>query len=149
MGQVLIDLYKGKLPFVFDGGFDFCDCRDVANAIINATSMGLPGESYLLGGKWHNFKELVQFLSAASSKKLRVVTLPEWTGKAGLPFVKLLGIIQNKEPLYTIEALEAIFRGNRSISSEKAKKELDYSARPLAETIRDTFEWFTNKGYLV
>lgn len=42
MGQVLIDLYKGKLPFVFDGGFDFCDCRDVANAIINATSMGLP-----------------------------------------------------------------------------------------------------------
>jgi dihydroflavonol-4-reductase len=149
MGQVLIDLYKGKLPFVFDGGFDFCDCRDVANAIINATSMGLPGESYLLGGKWHNFKELVQFLSAASSKKLRVVTLPEWTGKAGLPFVKLLGIIQNKEPLYTIEALEAIFRGNRSISSEKAKKELNYSARPLAETIRDTFEWFTNKGYLV
>ena len=149
MGQVLIDLYKGKLPFVFDGGFDFCDCRDVANAIINATSMGLPGESYLLGGKWHNFKELVQFLSAASSKKLRVVTLPEWTGKAGLPFVKLLGIIQNKEPLYTIEALEAIFRGNRSISSEKAKKELNYSVRPLAETIRDTFEWFTNKGYLV
>ena len=149
MGQVLIDLYKGKLPFVFDGGFDFCDCRDVANAIINATSMGLPGESYLLGGKWHSFKDLVQFLSAASSKKLRVVTLPEWTGKAGLPFVKLLGIIQNKEPLYTIEALEAIFRGNRSISSEKAKKELDYSARPLAETIRDTFEWFTNKGYLV
>ena len=57
MGQVLIDLYKGKLPFVFDGGFDFCDCRDVANAIINATSMGLPGESYLLGGKWHNFKK--------------------------------------------------------------------------------------------
>lgn len=80
-------------------------------------------------------------------QKLRVVTLPEWTGKAGLPFVKLLGIIQNKEPLYTIESLKQ-YSGGIAPSAVR-KKRTDYSARPLAETIRDTFEWFTNKGYLV
>ncbi len=148
MGQVLIDLYKGRLPFIFNGGFDFCDCRDIAGAILNATAMGQPGSSYLLSGKWYSLQELVQLLSGASSKKISVIALPEWAGKAGLPLVKLLGKIQGKEPLYTIEALEALFRGNRRISSEKAKAELNYVARPLAETLRDTFEWFTNKGYL-
>lgn len=149
MGQVLIDLYKGKLPFIFNGGFDFCDCRDIAYAVLNATTMGQPGTSYLLAGKWHSLKELVHLLSASASKNIRATALPEWAGKAGLPVVKLLGKIRHKEPLYTIEALEALFRGNRCISSDKAKAELNYTVRPLAETIHDTFEWFKNKGYLV
>ncbi|MBL0183181.1 MAG: NAD-dependent epimerase/dehydratase family protein [Chitinophagaceae bacterium] len=149
MGQVIIDLYKGRLPFIFNGGFDFCDCRDVANAILNAVTMGRPGEKYLLSGKWYSLKQLVQLLSSASSKKINVVALPPIAAKAGLPFIKLLAAIQRKEPLYTNEALEAIFNGNRLISSAKAKKELNYTARPFEETMQDTFHWFKNKSYLV
>ena len=48
VGKVIIDLYKGRLPFIFNGGFDFCDCRDVANAIANATTMGRPGQDIYL-----------------------------------------------------------------------------------------------------
>lgn len=149
MGQVIIDLYKGRLPFIFNGGFDFCDCRDVANAILNATVMGSPGETYLLSGKWYSLKQLVQLLSKASSKKIRVMALPPLVAKAGLPFVKLLGALQGKEPLYTNEALEALFNGNRCISSNKARSALNYTTRPLEETLYDTIEWFKNKSYLV
>ncbi len=148
MGQVIIDMYKGRLPFIFNGGFDFCDCRDVANAIANATSMGKPGQAYLLGGKWHSLKQLAQFLSAASSKRINPFALPHVAARLGLPVVKLIGVIQKKEPLYTIEALDALFNGNRFISSEKAKAALGYTNRPLKETIQDTFYWFKNKGYL-
>jgi dihydroflavonol-4-reductase len=148
MGNVIIDLYKGRLPFIFNGGFDFCDCRDVANAIVNTTMMGRPGESYLLGGKWHSLKQLAQFLSIASSKKINPVALSLFTARLGLPVVKLIGAIKKKEPLYTVEALDALFTGNRFISSEKARAELDYRNRPFEETIFDTFTWFTNKGYL-
>ncbi|HMU10856.1 MAG TPA: NAD-dependent epimerase/dehydratase family protein [Ferruginibacter sp.] len=149
MGQVLIDLYKGRLPFIFNGGFDFCDCRDVAGAVLNATAMGNPGETYLLSGKWYSLKQLVQLLSKASSKKIRVMALPPLVAKAGLPFVKLLGALQGKEPLYTNEALEALFNGNRFISSYKARQALNYTTRPLEETLYDTIEWFKNKSYLV
>ncbi len=149
MGQVLIDLYKGRLPFIFNGGFDFCDCRDVADAVLNATAMGNPGETYLLSGKWYSLKQLVQLLSKASSKKIRVMALPPLIAKAGLPFVKLLGALQGKEPLYTNEALEALFNGNRFISSYKARQTLNYTTRPLEETLYDTIEWFKNKSYLV
>ena len=148
MGKVIIDLYKGRLPFIFNGGFDFCDCRDVANAIVNATTMGRPGEAYLLGGKWYSLKQLAQFLSTASSKKINPVALSQFTAKLGLPAIKLLAAIKKKEPLYTVEALDALFTGNRFISSDKAGKELNYSTRPFEETILDTYHWFKNKSYL-
>lgn len=148
MGQVLIDMFSGKLPFIFNGGFDFCDNRDVANAIVNSISMGKPGEAYLLGGKWHSLKQLSGILSAVSGKKIHIKALPAFAAKAGLPIVKLLALLQNKEPLYTEEALDALFNGNQFISSEKAMKELNYSIRPLAETVNDTFNWFNNNGYL-
>ncbi len=148
MGQVIIDMYQGRLPFIFNGGFDFCDCRDVAHAIANATSMGEPGQAYLLSGKWHSLKQLARYLSLASSKKINPVALPHIAARLGLPVVKLVGAIQKKEPLYTMEALEALFTGNRFISSEKAKAALGYTSRPFEETMQDTFQWFTNNGYL-
>jgi dihydroflavonol-4-reductase len=149
MGKVIIDLYSGRLPFVFDGGFDFCDCRDVANAIVNALTMGRPGESYLLAGKWHSFKQLVQLISKASGKKIKAVSLPVVIGKIGLPVIKRMASIRKTEPLYTNEALEAIFAGNRNISSAKAIQELHYSIRPFEETMANTFTWFQQNGYLV
>jgi dihydroflavonol-4-reductase len=148
MGQVIIDMHKGRLPFIFNGGFDFCDCRDVAHAIVNATTMGEAGQAYLLGGKWHSLKQLAQFLSAASSKKINPFALPHIAARLGIPVVKLIAAIQKKEPLYTIEALDALFTGNRFISSEKAKTALGYINRPFQETMQDTFHWFTNNGYL-
>ncbi|MBL0055168.1 MAG: NAD-dependent epimerase/dehydratase family protein [Chitinophagaceae bacterium] len=149
MGKVLLDLCKGKLPFVFNGGFDFCDSRDVAEAVVNALTMGRPGEHYLLGGKWHSFEQLGQLLSKAMAKKIRPLSLPVWIGKMGLPVVSALALINRSEPLYTSEALEAIASGNRNISSEKASRELGYTPRPLEETIADTINWFKQKGYLV
>ncbi len=148
VGKVLIDMYTGKLPFIFNGGFDFCDCRDVANAIANSLTKGRPGEAYLLGGKWHSLKEFAGLLSKISGKKIRIMTLPAIAATAGLPIIKLLASIQKKEPLYTIEALDALFNGNRYISSIKAMTELNYTIRPFEQTISDTFRWFSNKSYL-
>jgi dihydroflavonol-4-reductase len=149
MGKVILDLYSGRLPFVFEGGFDFCDGRDVAHAIVNGLIAGRPGENYLLPGKWYSLLQLTRLFSKACGKKIRVIALPSFIGKAGLPFVRAIAYLKKKEPLYTNEALEALFAGNRFISSEKANRELNYSIRPFEETLRDTFNWFQNNGYLV
>ena len=149
MGKVILDLYSGRLPFVFDGGFDFCDSRDVAKAVVAGLTKGTPGENYLLSGKWHSLLQLTKIFSKVSGKKIRVAALPSFIGRAGLPFVKTIAYLKKKEPLYTIEALEALFAGNRVISSAKAMRELNYTVRPFEETLSDTFNWFQNKGYLV
>jgi len=148
MGKVLIDLHTGKLPFILKGGFDFCDCRDVANAIVNSLTMGRPGEAYLLAGKWHSIKQLATILTMVSDKKINPVEIPPFAANAGLPIVKLLARLRKKEPLYTVEALDALLNGNRFISSTKAMNELNYTVRPFEETIRDTFQWFRNIHYL-
>ena len=148
MGKVIIDLYKRKLPFIFNGGFDFCDCRDVANGIVNSINMGKPGETYLMAGKWYNLKQLARFLSTASAKKMNPIALSKFAAMAGLPVVKLLAMIKSQEPLYTNEAVEDLFEGNRFINSDKAQAELGYNCRPFEETIHDSFHWYRNNGYL-
>lgn len=148
MGKAISDLYKGRLPFIFNGGFNYCDGRDVAHAIVNALTMGKPGEVYLTGGEWHSLKELTQILSKVSSKKVKPVALSLLAGKLGLPFIKLLATVTNKEPLYTREVLDALFKDNRNISSNKARTALHYTSRPFEQTIHDTFHWFKNNGYL-
>ncbi|HLF64721.1 MAG TPA: NAD-dependent epimerase/dehydratase family protein [Saprospiraceae bacterium] len=147
-GQMMIDLLSGRLSFVIQGGFDFCDCRDVANGIVNALTQGSPGECYVLSGKWCSLEEIVSMLSDSSGRRIRVFSVPPFLAKAGLPIARLLGWIGNKEPLYTNEALAAICTGNKCTSSAKAMRDLNYRARPLHETLRDTFQWFRESGYL-
>jgi len=148
MGKVIIDMYTGKLPFILNGGFDFCDCRDVARAIVNSLTIGRPGEAYLLGGKWYSIKQLSEILSKVSGKKIKPISLPVILAYTGLPFVKIQALLQKKEPLYTNEALEALFTGNRFICSAKAINELNYTIRPFEQTLGDTLQWFKNKNYL-
>ena len=148
LGQAIINMSTGKLPFVFKGGFDFCDGRDVAHAIVNALTMGKSGEAYLLGGGWHSLSEFGQILSEVSNYKNKPIALPTILGWIGLPFVKILARITKSEPLYTNEALVAVSEGNRHINCAKAKTELQYSARPLRESLHDTYQWFSENGYL-
>lgn len=149
MGKVIIDLYNGRLPFIFNGGFDFCNSTDVASAVVNALNMGTPGQNYILSGKWHSLQELTTFLSAAAQKKIKPFMLPEVIGKAALPIVKLMASVNKRDPLYTIEAMEALYTGNKNISSDKAKQQLCYTVQPFEKTILDTLTWFKKIGYIV
>ncbi len=148
LGHAIIRMHSGKLPFVFDGGFDFCDVRDIALASVNGLTMGRSGEAYLLSGQWYSLAELASVLSEVSGKKIKPLVLPTVFGWIGLPFIRLLSRMTRSEPLYTKEALVAVTDGNRCISFEKAGRELNYVPRPLSETLRDTVEWFGKNGYL-
>ncbi len=148
LGQAIINMSTGKLPFVFQGGFDFCDGRDVATAIVNALTMGRSGEAYLLGGGWHSLSEFGQILSEVSGHKNKPIALPTILGWIGLPFIKVFARMTKAEPLYTNEALVAVAEGNRHINCTKAKTELNYTSRPLRESLSDTCLWFSENGYL-
>lgn len=148
LGHAIIQMYKGQMPFVLDGGTDYCDARDLAHAIVNALSMGKSGESYLLSGKWYSLKELAQMVGHVTGKKINPTALPTVFAWMGLPFTALTAWIKKEEPLITREAIVAVTKGNRKISSAKAQKELQYNPRPLNETIMDVCDWFKKNGYL-
>jgi nucleoside-diphosphate-sugar epimerase len=148
LGNAIIQMCSGKLPFVFKGGFDFCDGRDVANAVVNGLQMGRSGHAYILGGSWADLKDLYSMVTEAGGKKRNPFVINPYLAYTGIPFILLASRITGKEPLYTHEAIVAVTEGNRFIIIDKSRTELKYNPRPLKDTVMDTCTWFSKNGYL-
>jgi len=148
MGQMLVKLYSGKLPFLVPGGYNWVDARDVAEGAANAVTKGRNGESYILSGEWHSLKEIARVIEQATGKKIRNMVLPYWIAYIGVPFIKIWSALTKQKPLYTKESLDIIRQANKNILNDKAQKELDYNPRPFTETIRDTINWFKENNYI-
>ena len=147
-GKAILDIYLGKIPAMFAGGYDWVDVRDVASSICNALTMGRVGENYLLSGKYYTMKEIVAIVSEVKGKKIRVANVPVWLVQMGLPFVKLQSLVTGKAPLYTNESIDILLHGNSKISHEKAKLELNHNPRSFKETVADLIVWFKANGYI-
>ena len=50
-----------------------------------------------------------------------------------------------EKPLFTSYAVYTLGT-NSNFSSAKAKKELGYQVRPIEETLKDTVQWFKDRG---
>lgn len=147
-GKAIIDLYMRRIPALIEGGFDFCDVRDVAQAVVNAITMGKNRNAYLLSGKWHSMAEVNKLVMLNQRIERTLPVLPAFTAYLGLPFIRGYSRITGKDPLFTHESVEALVKGNRNISSEKARKELNYSCRPFTETVSDLIEWFKENNLM-
>ena len=88
-GKGMIDMCNNKVPSLINGGFDFCDVRDVAAGIVSAFEKGRNGENYLLSGHWHHLSEMHAMIMDAMGNQKKLPVLPIWTAYAGLPFISL------------------------------------------------------------
>ncbi len=148
MGKAIIDMYNKKIPTLLNGGFDFCDVRDIAHGIVESIEKGKPGQAYLLSGKWYSLKALYKMIMEMKQEPGYVPVLPGWMAYAWLPVITWLAAIKKEEPLYTHESLGALLNGNKHINCEKAMRDLGYQCRPLKDTVRDTIRWYREKGLL-
>lgn len=148
MGRVLIDLQRRRLPALTPGGFDWVDARDVSDALIALADRGRPGEGYLLGGRWASMRALADAAAAITGVPAPRFSAPAWVASATAPLVSALFQALGREPLYTPEALHAVFKGSRDVRTDKARAELGYTPRPLEDTLRDTYAFFERAGRL-
>ncbi len=147
MGEALLAMYHRSLPSLVDGGFDWVDARDVASAAFSAAEHGRRGERYLLSGHWASLGELSRTIAEVTGRRTVRAICPMPLARAAAPVVSLHSRLTGRRPLFTAQSLQ-ILRGHRRVQSEKAALELGFSARPLPETIRDTFAWFAQAGVL-
>jgi len=144
MGRMLKKVATAKLPVAINGGFNWVDVRDVAQGALDAAQKGQKGEIYILGGQWAHLKEV--FGITASEAKVHA---PLWYPPIGLVMPgalfmdALCKISRSVEPAFTRMSLQMLKTG-RSISIEKAGRELGFRPRPLKDTLADTVEWFKN-----
>ena len=149
IGQAIIQIYNNKLPALIPGGYDWVDVRDVVKGTISAMEKGRTGERYLLSGKWESLVNLFLVIKELHPGTKMLPVLPYWVALIGVPFLKAWAWSLKKRPLYTRDSIKILKSAPRRIISEKAEKELNYTHRPLVETITDTLEWFRQNNYIM
>ncbi len=146
-GRIIVEMANGKMPAFLDTGLNLVHVDDVAEGHFVALERGRIGENYILGGTDVTLEAMLGEIAALSGRRAPKVKLPRgplfplaWSAEA---FARLSG----KEPFLTADALR-MSRYHMYFSSEKAKRELGYSARPHRAGLEDALAWFGANGYL-
>jgi dihydroflavonol-4-reductase len=146
-GRILIEAATGRMPAFVDTGLNLVHVDDVAQGHLLALDKGRIGENYILGGEdvaLHTMLGDIAFLSGRRAPSIKLPRAPlfplAWAAEA---VARLTG----KEPFLTADALR-MSRYRMFFSSDKAKAELGYAARPYREGLRDALAWFDENGYL-
>ena len=141
-----MDLFiKGLFPVSMSfGRYNFVDNRDMAIAMRNAVDLGRSGECYILGGDVITVDDLMGYMADALGRKKPKIKLPK---AVILPFVPLVSKAMDLAKLppmlnsFSLSKLEE----NCNFSNEKAKRELNFNPRPIAETVKDSVLWHQKK----
>lgn len=147
MGRFFLHLHRRSLPSLVAGGFDFVDVRDVVEGLVAAAEAGRSGESYLLSGRHHRVRALAEIAAEVTGVPPPRLTAPMWAARLGAPIMGLVTRARRSEPLYTTESL-AVLRSRVRVDHAKASAELGHRPRPTAETVRDLYRWFAERGML-
>ena len=148
LGRALLDLYHNRLPVLIPGGFNWVDVRDVAEAALSAGGKARSGERYILSGTWKSLAQMAALVGAISDRDGYRPILPGWMARAAAGIAGKVPGLSSRYPAFTPDALIAIGK-HREISCAKAERELNYAPRPLEQTLRDTFRWFEEQGFLL
>lgn len=138
--QLLLLIAKQQIPVGVDIDVNIVDGRDVAQAHINAVTRGQSGERYIIAGHNLNVADAIR-----QSAQIMGVKAPRsaW----GVKRVKRLLAIVDFLRLPVTETMRTMPHW-QPLNGEKGWRELEFSPRPFAETVRDTHQWFLEHGYL-
>ena len=141
--QMVRDYIAGRLPACVRGGYDFVDVRDAAEGCLLAAEKGRAGESYILSGHRSSVERLLLETGRRCGRE-KAPVLPMPLARAAVPFISLFAVLCRRRPLYTSYSLDTLHCNSR-FSNEKAKTELGYTTRPLAETVSDMTDYLCKK----
>jgi len=146
-GRIIVEAATGRIPAFVDTGLNLVHVDDVAQGHLLALDKGKVGENYILGGEDVSLEVMLADIAALTRRKAPTIKLPRaplfplaW----GAEFIARL---TGKEPFLTADALR-MSRYRMFFSSEKARRELGYTARPYREGLKDALDWFAANGYL-
>ncbi len=140
-GRLILDYMAGRIPARVGGGYDFVDVRDVAEGHILAAEKGRAGEKYILSGEWISLDDIMKEISMAANVSFPRYRVPVGLASAIAFALTSYSAMTGAKVLFNQDSISTL-RSNSFISSEKARRELGYSCRPIRESIRDTVFWF-------
>ena len=146
-GEMLLSIYKRKIPGYTLGGKNFIAVKDVAVAITNAITNARNGECYILGNENLTYKQAFEKISKTIGVNPPRLKFPT---KAVLAFGKINSFLATTFKYTTKMPYELTLLSSEIhyYSSAKARDELGLPQTPIEVAIKDCFEWFLENGYL-
>lgn len=142
--KLLESLIRGKLPITLPVGFAATDVRDFADGMVRAAERGHPGSRYLLTGENVTVDQLLKRAASIARVRAPRFTPPTFLMRGLVGAIGLLSRLRRRPAPITHEVLQIIGR-YAWYDASKARIELDWTARPLDETLADTIEWLRNR----
>ena len=149
-GRMVVEAAAGRMPAFVDTGLNVVHVDDVAQGHLQAFDRGTVGERYILGGDDMSLSQILADIAGLVGRKPPRVKIPHG---AILPlaygaeaWARLRGA-GAKEPFVTVDGIK-MARKRMFFSSEKAKQQLGYHARPAREALADAVAWSRDHGLL-
>jgi nucleoside-diphosphate-sugar epimerase len=141
MHQALVDLLRGRLPMT-PAKTQFCwgHIEDTARGHLQAMEKGTVGETYIITGPRHTFEEAFDLAARLAHVRQPLIHPGPRLLRASAVLMKLIGRFVELPPQFTPEGLRVLAGTSYLGSSEKATRELGFTARPLEEGLAQTLE---------
>ncbi len=140
-GALLRRAVEGKRVLLPAGKTGACwaHVEDVARAHLLAMARGEPGESYIIAGPCHTFREVFETAARVAGQPLRAVWLPPRLLQGMAKVMDIVEKVLAVPPDFSAEAMRVTGGTTYFGDNGKAKRELGYVPRSLEEGLRDTF----------
>lgn len=142
----ILQLARGEVPGLINGGYDWVDVRDVAAGAVRAELVAPAGATYILSNQWASVRTIAKMVEAAGGARGPRFTFPVWMAYLGIGPLHLWAALRGQRTLFTRQSLGAALTSNHHIRHDHATADLGYQPRPLAETVTDTVRWLEEIG---
>jgi len=139
----LLDLARRKLPALLgrpERRWGYVDVDDVAEGIARALERAPVGARFVLGGENVTQAEFYRLAGELGGLRIPRRRMPDGVARVAGAMMKLAARLAGDTPRLTPDLVE-IYRHDWAFDSSRAVRELDYRPRPLAQGLRETFDW--------
>ena len=147
-GRIVLDFMNGRLPAFVDTSLNVVHVDDVARGHLLAAEHGGLGRSYILGGENLALRRILALLAEGTGLPRPTISVPRGLAQAAARVSELIeGGLLHREPSVPLEAVR-MSTTHMIFSDARARRELGYTSRPVAEALTRAARWYADNGYI-
>jgi dihydroflavonol-4-reductase len=140
-GALLANVAAGRFPFYFGYSAEVVGIEDAARAMLLAAERGTPGERYIVSDRYMSSREVHEIAADAVGVRPPRVGLPIGLLYAGARVNDVAAGLLRRDLMFAHVGMRMADLMSE-LDHSKAERELGWTPRPAAESIRSAARWF-------
>ncbi len=139
--EMLWKVASGKVGFTLDTSAPTVDIRDAAEAALLAEEYGRVGERYIVANEFISNEDFYTLATALCGNKPPRLIAHQVAYAIAWVVERLFKLLGKKDYVFRTDAVY-LSNAFQEMDNSKARRELHWNPRPIAETVKDAVAWF-------